>query len=98
MKLAIAVLLVVLIVLQMRLWSGPGGMRTVAELEQAKQAQMAENRALEARNRALAAEVEDLKSGGDAVEERARSEMGLVREGEVFFQSVDRAPAAEEAP
>jgi len=69
----------------------------VAELEQRVEAQREENRRLAARNNALDAEVADLKSGLDAVEERARSELGLIREGEEFYLVVepeDLDPAA----
>ncbi len=91
MKLLIALLLALLALLQWQLWFGPGGLRKVWELESARRAQLAQNRQLEQRNRALGAEVEDLKSGLEAIEERARSEMGMIREDETFYQIIDRA-------
>lgn len=100
MRLLVVVLLVLLVLLQWRLWFGPGGMRTVWQLERAVEAQQAENLDLERRNRSLAAEVEDLKQGLEAIEERARSEMGMIKEGEIFYQTIER-PArrnAEEGP
>ncbi|WP_440995592.1 cell division protein FtsB [Arhodomonas sp. SL1] len=83
---AIAVLVVLLAGLQWRLWFGDGGVTEVMRLERAAEAQRAENERLEARNAALEADVDDLKSGLEAVEERARRELGMVREGETFFQ------------
>jgi cell division protein FtsB len=94
--LALAALLALL---QYRLWFGAGGSRAVAALEQQVQAQIRENSGLRQRNDALAAEVENLKSGEAAVEERARSELGMIRPGEVFYRVVetDTAPARADA-
>ncbi|MCB1635194.1 MAG: cell division protein FtsB [Xanthomonadales bacterium] len=83
------VLLLLLVALQFRLWFGDGGMRQVWQLERDLQAQRAENDRLSARNAALAAEVEDLRSGREAVEERAREELGMVAPGEGYFQVVE---------
>lgn len=89
------VLLLLIVVLQLRLWGGEGR-RKVAGLEQAIAAQRQENERLRARNAALAAEVRNLKEGREAIEERARAELGLVAPGEVFHQviSADGAPGA----
>ncbi len=76
------------LLLQWDLWVGEGSLASVARLEAAVAAQRAENQALRARNRALAAEVRDLKQGLDAIEERARGEMGMIRRDEVFIQFV----------
>lgn len=78
-------LLVVLLGLQWSLWFGEGGWPYVRELRDAKRLQQIENEALRNRNRALEAEVEDLRSGSEAVEERARRDMGMIRDDEVFF-------------
>jgi cell division protein FtsB len=75
--------------LQWELWTGRGGIPDVDRLEQRVAAQRAENAALRARNRALAADVEDLKTGREAIEERAREELGMVRDDEVFYQVVE---------
>lgn len=83
--------------LQYRLWFGEGGNRSVAALSQQVQAQVRENAGLSQRNAALAAEVQDLKSGEAAVEERARSELGMIKPGEVFYRVVEDA-AASPAP
>jgi cell division protein FtsB len=82
-----SLLLVALIAaLQYPLWLGKGGWLQVWEAERALEAQRALNARLEARNVALEADVKDLKTGFDAVEERARIELGLVKPGEVFVQ------------
>jgi cell division protein FtsB len=83
------ILLILLLALEIKLWTGDGGMREVWRLEQRLDEQRKENQKLKARNEALAAEVQDLKSGKEAIEERARSELGLVKPGEVFYQIVE---------
>jgi cell division protein FtsB len=82
-------MLVALAASSYRLWVSDDGMREVWRLGAAQQAQSEENVALKARNDALEAEVRDLKEGLDAVEERARQELGMTREGETFFQVVE---------
>lgn len=89
MKWIIALLVVLLIALQYRLWVGDGSLATVWRLEQAVEARRAENRRLEERNRVLEAEVQDLKQGLEAIEERARSELGMIRKDETFYQVVE---------
>jgi len=89
----IALLTVLLATLQYQLWYGRGGIGDVAELHSARDAQSLENRRLRDRNRALQAEVADLKSGLQAIEERARTEMGMIREDEVFYQIIEAPPA-----
>jgi len=93
MRVLVAILAVLLLLVQYSLWFGKGGVRDVAGLERQIAAQKAENAKLEARNGALMAEVMDLKQGLDAVDEIARSEMGMIREGEIFFQVLEAAPA-----
>lgn len=86
----VALILLVLVgVLQLRLWTGPWSLPEVHRLEDKVKAQRDENEGLKKRNAALAADVEDLKSGKDAVEERARSELGMVKPGEVFYQVIE---------
>ena len=80
------ILTVLLVVLQYPLWFGKGGWLRVWEVDRQLQEQRELNQKLEQRNAALEAEVRDLKTGLDAVEERARFELGLVKEGEVFVQ------------
>jgi cell division protein FtsB len=99
-RVVIAVLLLVTIYLQYLLWFGRGGIREVNRLAEAVEIQRGEIVRLEDRNRALEAEVMDLKKGLEAIEERARSEMGMIKEGEVFFRLVDpvQGEQLEEAP
>lgn len=86
-------LLVLALLLQSRLWFGAGGMREVRALRVQVQAQEAENAQLRKRNALLEAEVADLKNGTHAIEAHARSELGLIRPGEVFYQVVPVQPA-----
>jgi cell division protein FtsB len=89
-KILAAILCALIVVIQFPLWLGKGGWLRVWELDQQVAAQRAQNARLEARNAGIAAEVRDLKQGLDAVEERARYELGLVRPDEVFFQTVEK--------
>jgi cell division protein FtsB len=89
MKLLTAVLILVLGALQYGLWAGDGSLREVWHLRQAVEAQREENAALKERNQALDAEVKDLKEGLEAIEERARSELGMIKENETFYQIVE---------
>jgi cell division protein FtsB len=75
--------------LQAKLWWGEGGVAQARALRAKVEQQRAENARLQQRNDALAAEVEDLKSGEAAVEERARSELGMVKPGETFYRVVE---------
>jgi cell division protein FtsB len=86
MRTIIVILGVLLVLLQIQVWRQ---FAYVAELEQRVEAQRDENRRLAERNNALGAEVRDLKSGLDAVEERARAELGLIRAGENFYMVVE---------
>ncbi|MBK6728511.1 MAG: cell division protein FtsB [Xanthomonadales bacterium] len=89
-------LIVLLIGLQAKLWFGQGGRPEVQHLQERVATQRRENAELRKRKEALAAEVEDLKSGTEAIEERARSELGMIKPGEVFYQVVEpEAPAKE---
>ncbi|MBS0230961.1 MAG: cell division protein FtsB [Proteobacteria bacterium] len=96
----VLLLLLLLAGLQYKLWYGSGGQDEVVSLRAQVAKQAAENARLQARNDALAAEVADLKSGGEAIEERARSELGLVKPGETFYRVVDGAslPPPQAAP
>lgn len=89
MRLLVLILLVLLGLLQYRLWFSPGGARDVRQLEAAKEQLIESNKQARERNASLAAEVVDLKHGLDAVEEKARTEMGMVKEDEVFYQIVE---------
>jgi cell division protein FtsB len=84
-KWVVMALLAVLALLQYELWLGNGGWRDLQRVEQRVAVQEAENVPMRERNARLAAEVTDLKTGLDAIEERARSDMGMVRTDEQFF-------------
>jgi cell division protein FtsB len=88
------VLFLVLIGLQLKLWSGNGSMREVDSLRIAVKKQSDENARLQQRNQALGADVLDLKNGDQAVEARARTELGLIKPGEVFYQVVEQPAGA----
>lgn len=91
MKVVILILLTLLILLQYRLWFGRGSIPEVRRFEETKQNQIAENQRLRERNQSLAAEVLDLKQGLEAIEERARSEMGMIKNDETFYQLVEES-------
>jgi cell division protein FtsB len=95
MKLLFAVLAVLTLTLQHRLWFGDGSLAEVWQLHRSIEAQKAENLKLAERNRALQAEVRDLKQGLEAIEERARSELGMVRRGETFFHVIEESPSID---
>ena len=98
LRVLLLLLVLLLASLQYKLWLGSGGQREVEALRAQVVKQEAENLGLRQRNEALKAEVEDLKSGEAAVEERARSELGMVKPGETFYRVVEDAPASAVAP
>ena len=89
MKPVMILLIVLLLLLQYRLWFSHDGLPSVLHLHRAVEVQKQDNAVLEERNQVLAAEVQDLKSGLDALEERARSELGMIKPGETFFQIIE---------
>lgn len=89
MRWLVGILVALLIVLQYRLWLGDGSLRDVHRLRQAAHEQRLTNQQLRERNRALEGEVKDLKQGYEAIEERARSELGMVKGDETFFQVIE---------
>ena len=100
MKFVAAGLLILLVLLQYRLWFGDGSVREVAQLQTQISSQEEQNARLRERNRTLAAEVQDLKKGTTAIEERARTDLGMVGKSETFYQVVspeNAPPAAEPA-
>ncbi len=88
------ILLLLLAILQWTLWFGHGGRSDLAALQHRLALQAQDTAALVARNAVLAAEVSDLKNGMEAVEERARAELGMIQPEEVFVQVVDRTDDA----
>jgi cell division protein FtsB len=93
LRIAAGVLLALLLALQYRIWVSPNGMRDLWRTEAAIEKQQEENERLAERNRTLAAEVRDLKEGRAAVEERARTDLGMIGSNETFFQVVPPQPA-----
>ena len=89
MRLINALLLVLLVMLQFKLWFGDGGLRDKWQLDAAVLEQQVDNASLLLRNKVLASEVWDLKNGTEALEERARNELGLVGPDQEFFQVVE---------
>ena len=87
-------LLLLLALLQYQLWFGVGSVPAAMRLRSQAEGQAAENAGLAKRNAALQAEVADLKQGQAAIEERARSELGMVKKGESFYQIVQAPPPA----
>jgi cell division protein FtsB len=85
-------LLLILAALQLKLWVG-SGMNDVMKLQDMVNSQARANAAQQQRNERLAAEVLDLKEGDEAIEERARVELGMVKADEVFYQVIDDQPA-----
>lgn len=88
MKVLVGVLAVLLLLLQLRLWFGDGSIQEVSRLQNEATESKAEVLRLNERNLALAAEVADLKRGLEAIEERARAELGMISKDETFYQFV----------
>jgi len=86
MRILAACLVALIVAIQYPLWLGKGGWLRVWDVDRQLGSQVAKNGRLEQRNGALAAEVKDLKQGSEAIEERARYELGMIKGDEVFFQ------------
>lgn len=89
MNYIISILLIILVTLQYDLWVGEGSIVEVRKLEAAIELQTRENQLLRERNDALQAEVLDLKHGLSAIEERVRTEMGMIKDDETFFHVIE---------
>lgn len=98
MRLLTLGLIAVVLLLQGPLWFGKGGWLRVRELERHVAEQREVNEGLRRRNAALDAEVRDLKQGYGAIEERARAELGMIRQDEIFFQVLESGPRLAAAP
>lgn len=98
MKWLAGALLIVVLGLQYRLWLSSDGVRELARLSEAVDRQKAENQELQARNQQMVAEVADLKAGMAAIEERARSELGMIGRNETFYQVVPARPHTLKTP
>jgi len=95
MRLLTIVLGALIVLLQYPLWLGKGGWLRVWEIDRQVTAQKDSNARLRVRNDALDAEVRDLKQGYDAIEERARYELGMIKQDEIFFQVLEKKPAIQ---
>jgi len=82
-------LVVLFVLLQYKLWVGDGSLAEVWDLYRQTELQKQENQRLQERNQALEAEVEDLKQGLDSIEERAREELGMIKDDETFYQIIE---------
>lgn len=94
MRIVVYGMLALLFIIQYPLWLGKGGWLRVYELDRSVSKQLEKNEALSARNAKLAGEVKDLKDGTKAIEERARAEHGMSKEGEIFVQVVPNKKSA----
>ncbi len=90
MKILAGILGALILLIQVPLWLGKGGWVRVWEVDRQLEAQRGKSELLQVRNQALDAEVRDLKQGLDALEERARYELGMIKSDEVFFQIVEK--------
>ena len=90
MRILAGILGALIILVQFPLWLGKGGWMRVWEVDRLLDTQRGRNEQLQVRNQALDAEVRDLKQGLDALEERARYELGMIKSDEVFFQIVEK--------
>ncbi len=95
MRIIAVILGLLFLILQYDLWIGEGSLRTVWLLQEDIAEQKQENKKISQRNEALFAEVNDLKKGNAAIEERARNELGMIKKGETYIQVVDEKPSHE---
>lgn len=99
MRVLTVILGVLIVLIQYPLWLGKGGWMRVWEIDRQVTSQKQTNAKLDARNKALDAEVRDLKQGSDAIEERARYELGMIKQDEVFYQVLQPvSPAKPSTP
>ena len=96
MRFLLALLLLIFLALQYRLWVGEGSYAEVRHLQQEIANKKADLERMEKENLELRAEIDDLKKGLEAIQERARSELGMIREGETYFQIVAPEPVKDD--
>lgn len=97
MRMLTLILVALIVALQVPLWFGKGGWLRVWDISRQIDVQKEANATLKMRNDTLDAEVRDLKQGYAAIEERARSELGMVKQDEVFYQVMENSPAPKPA-
>ena len=92
MRILVVLMAVLLVLMQYKLWFGKGSVREGLELRKTIAEQRMENEQVRRRNEVLAAEVKELKTGLESIEERARSELGMVKKDETFIQILESRP------
>ena len=97
MRLLQGLLVIIILGLQIRLWSGDGSLAEISRLNDSITMQEEANTGLELRNRELRLEVEEIKSGTEAIEEMAREDLGLIKEGETFYMIVEQDEGMRES-
>lgn len=97
-RFSLILLLIILLLLQYRLWVGEGGLSSVYRVQDEIEAQGEENRRLSTRNAQYEAEIESLKVGVDATEGRAREDLGMIKEGEDFYLVVEPEDQVSSSP
>ncbi|MFO1385048.1 MAG: cell division protein FtsB [Chitinivorax sp.] len=98
MRILTLIMVLLIAFIQYPLWVGKGSWLSVWKIDAELGKQQQANKQLETRNASLAAEVRDLKTGYDAIEERARNELGMIKQDEVFFQILDKPSLPLNAP
>ncbi len=96
MRILLLILLSLIALVQYSLWLGKGGWLQVRDLDRQIRAQQQANQKMQERNAAIDADVKDLKQGYAAIEERARSKLGMVKDDEIFFQVIKSSPQQKE--
>ena len=96
MRILFLILLSLIALVQYSLWLGKGGWLQVRDLDRQIRAQQQANQKMQERNAAIDADVKDLKQGYAAIEERARSKLGMVKDDEIFFQVIKSSPQQKE--
>jgi cell division protein FtsB len=96
MRWLVWLLVVLFVLLQYKLWVGDGSLAEVWDLYQQGELQKQENQRLHERNQTLEAEVQDLKQGLDSIEERAREELGMIKDSETFYQIIEDPASVDE--
>ena len=96
MRFLLALLLLIFLALQYRLWVGEGSYAEVRHLQQEIASRKADLQRMEKENQELRAEIEDLKKGLEAIQERARNELGMIKKGETYFQIVEPEPVKDD--
>ncbi len=98
MRWIVAVLILIILALQYRLWFGEGSVEQIVQLQREIDKQKTENMSLEERNRVLMAQIKELKEGTESIEAKARTDMGMIKEGETFYFITDDPNQSKQKP